>query len=44
MSSKIIPADMSRNMEGMESVCQMSRAYEARRVEVALIVSGKHNP
>ena len=43
MSSRIIPEDMSLNTEGMGSMCQMSRIYEVRRVEMVPIVSGKRN-
>ena len=43
MSSKIILADMSRNMEAMELMCQTSRTYEGRRVERVLIGSDKRN-
>lgn len=44
MSSKIIPVDMSLDMEATESMCLMFKPYEARRVQTALIVFGKRNP
>ena len=43
MSSSIMLADMSQNMEGMDSICQISRTYEVPQVEMALIVSSKRN-